>query len=84
MKHSINASIGVNPITWSNDDLPHVGGEISLETCLADAAAAGYAGIELGGKFPRDPGRLAPLHVQRARYRRRAQRHHVDFGPHLL
>ncbi|MXY05311.1 MAG: myo-inosose-2 dehydratase, partial [Gammaproteobacteria bacterium] len=26
--------IGVNPITWSNDDLPHVGGEISLETCL--------------------------------------------------
>ncbi len=61
MKHSINASIGVNPITWSNDDLPHVGGEISLETCLADAAAAGYAGIELGGKFPRDPERLAPL-----------------------
>ena len=61
MKHSINASIGVNPITWSNDDLPHVGGEISLETCLADAAAAGYAGIELGGKFPRHPGRLAPL-----------------------
>ena len=61
MKHSINAAIGVNPITWSNDDLPHVGGEISLETCLADAAAAGYAGIELGGKFPRDPERLAPL-----------------------
>ncbi len=57
----MNVSIGVNPIIWSNDDLPHLGAEISLETCLADAAAAGYAGIELGGKFPRDPERLAPL-----------------------
>ena len=57
----MNVSIGVNPIVWSNDDLPHLGAEISLETCLADAAAAGYAGIELGGKFPRDPERLAPL-----------------------
>ncbi|MCY3818006.1 MAG: myo-inosose-2 dehydratase [Gammaproteobacteria bacterium] len=57
----MNVSIGVNPIIWSNDDLPHLGAEISLETCLADAAAARYAGIELGGKFPRDPERLAPL-----------------------
>ena len=57
----MNVSIGVNPIMWSNDDLPHLGAEISLETCLADAAAAGYAGIELGRKFPRDPERLAPL-----------------------
>ena len=57
----MNVSIGVNPIIWSNDDLPHLGAEISLETCLADAAAAGYTGIELGGKFPRDPERLAPL-----------------------
>ena len=57
----MNVSIGVNPITWSNDDLPEVGGEISLETCLAEAAAAGYAGIELGGKFPRDPERLVLL-----------------------
>ena len=57
----MHVSIGVNPIIWSNDDLPHLGAEISLETCLADAAAAGYAGIELGGKFPRDPERLRPL-----------------------
>ena len=53
--------IGINPIVWSNDDLPGVGGDISLETCLSEAAAAGYAGIELGGKFPRNAGQLAPM-----------------------
>lgn len=57
----MNVSIGINPITWSNDDLPGVGGDISLETCLTEAAAAGYAGIELGGKFPRDAETLTPL-----------------------
>ena len=57
----MNVSIGINPITWSNDDLPGVGGDISLETCLSETAAAGYAGIELGGKFPRDAGQLAPM-----------------------
>ena len=53
--------IGVNPIMWRNDDLPYIGGDISLATCLSDAAAAGYDGIELGSKFPRDAERLAPL-----------------------
>ncbi len=57
----MNVSIGINPITWSNDDLPGVGGDISLETCLTETAAAGYAGIELGGKFPRDAKTLTPL-----------------------
>lgn len=57
----MNVSIGINPITWSNDDLPQVGGDISLETCLSDTAAAGYQGIELGGKFPRDAKELGPL-----------------------
>ena len=50
--------LGINPITWSNDDLPRLGGNISLETCLSQARAAGYEGIELGSKFPREPGRL--------------------------
>jgi myo-inosose-2 dehydratase len=53
--------IGINPITWSNDDLQFVGSNFSLETCLRDAAAAGYDGVELGHKFPRDPTRLKPL-----------------------
>jgi len=53
--------IGVNPIVWSNDDFHDLGGDISLERCLAEARAAGYAGIELGHKFPREPERLQPL-----------------------
>lgn len=54
-------SIGINPITWSNDDLQYVGGDISLQTCLTETAAAGYDGIELGHKFPRDASELKPL-----------------------
>lgn len=53
--------IGINPITWTNDDLPELGADIPLETCLAEADQAGYAGIELGGKFPRTSAELAPL-----------------------
>ncbi len=56
----LDVRIGVSPIAWSNDDLPGVGDHIDLETCLREAAAAGYDGIELGGKFPRDARRLAP------------------------
>jgi sugar phosphate isomerase/epimerase len=46
--------IGVNPIGWSNDDLQEVGGDTPLETCLAEAREAGFAGMELGHKFPRE------------------------------
>ena len=45
--------IGINPLTWTIDDLPEVGGETSLETCLTEAKAAGFQGVELGCKFPR-------------------------------
>lgn len=47
--------IGANPIGWSNDDLRSLGGETPLETCLAEAKLAGFAGMELGHKFPREP-----------------------------
>lgn len=53
--------IGINPLTWTNDDLPSLGAETPLETCLAEAREAGYAGIELGNKFPRDPAVLGPI-----------------------
>jgi inosose dehydratase len=49
---------GVSPIAWINDDLPELGGETPVETVLRDAQALGFEGIELGGKFPRDPARL--------------------------
>src|ERR1700722_4347383 len=53
--------IGINPITWSNDDMPELGGDIPLETCLAETRDAGYSGTELGGKFPRRAGELGPI-----------------------
>ena len=45
--------LGINPITWSNDDVPELGGDISLERCLSETREAGFLGSELGGKFPR-------------------------------
>lgn len=50
--------IGANPIGWSNDDLQEVGGATPLETCLAEAREAGFVGMELGHKFPREPKAL--------------------------
>jgi inosose dehydratase len=50
--------IGANPIGWSNDDLRELGGETPLETCLAEAREAGFEGMELGHKFPREPEAL--------------------------
>ncbi|QKZ05301.1 myo-inosose-2 dehydratase [Pseudomonas eucalypticola] len=49
--------IGINPISWSNDDLPSLGGETPLSTALSEGKAIGYEGFELNGKFPKDgPG----------------------------
>lgn len=54
----MSVRFGVSPIAWINDDLPELGGETPVETVLRDAQALGFEGIELGGKFPRDPVRL--------------------------
>ncbi|WKB55176.1 myo-inosose-2 dehydratase [Eleftheria terrae] len=53
-----NVRIGINPISWSNDDLPSLGGETPLETALSEGAEIGYEGFELGNKFPKDPQAL--------------------------
>jgi len=53
--------LGIAPIAWSNDDLPQLGGETSLEQCLTEARLAGYSGVEKGGKFPMDAAQLKPL-----------------------
>src|SRR5215469_6296032 len=53
--------LGANPIIWSNDDLRELGADITLETCLAEARAVGFEGMELGHKFPREPGALAAV-----------------------
>ena len=57
-----NVRIGVNPLSWMNDDLPSLGGETPLETALAEGKEIGYEGFELGNKFPKDgPGLKAKL-----------------------
>ncbi|CUX13860.1 myo-inosose-2 dehydratase [Agrobacterium genomosp. 13] len=55
------ARLAVSPLSWANDVLEDLGADISLETCVSEAASNGYAGIELGRKFPRDVSILRPL-----------------------
>lgn len=52
---------GVSPIAWVNDDMPELGGDTPVETILADARDIGFAGVELGGKFPKDAAALRAL-----------------------
>jgi inosose dehydratase len=52
---------GVAPIAWTNNDLPQLGGETTLETCLRETRKAGFSGTETGVKFPMDPTILAPI-----------------------
>jgi len=56
-----NIKIGINPLTWTNDDLPALGGETPLDECLSEGKIAGFAGFELGQKFPRDAEILKPI-----------------------
>ena len=53
--------LGIAPINWSNDDLPELGADISLDRCLSEMQEAGYAGTELGNKFPTQAATLKPL-----------------------
>lgn len=56
-----DVKIGINPIGWSNDDLPSLGGETPLSTALSEGRDIGYQGFELGNKFPREPEALRQL-----------------------
>lgn len=65
MNHTANkpfrVKIGINPISWMNDDLPSLGGETPLETALSEGAQIGYRGFELGNKFPKEPAALGAV-----------------------
>ena len=56
----MSVKLGVAPIAWSNDDMPELGGETTLDQCLQEASQAGYIGIESGGKFPKNSSELIP------------------------
>ena len=40
--------LGMSPISWSNDDLPQLGGDTPLEVCLSETREAGFVGTETG------------------------------------
>jgi inosose dehydratase len=55
---NFDVRIGINPIGWSNDDMPALGGETPLEVALSEGKEIGYEGFELGNKFPQEPAAL--------------------------
>jgi len=57
----MNIRLGIAPIGWSNSDLPHLGGDIPLEVCLAESRQAGFSGTETGVKFPLRAEVLGPI-----------------------
>ena len=57
----MSVKLGVAPIGWSNDDMPELGENTSLEQCLSEASQAGYSGVESGGKFPKTSKELLPI-----------------------
>jgi inosose dehydratase len=58
MTRRFDVKIGINPISWTNDDMPWLGGETPLEVALSEGKAIGYQGFELGNKFPRESSAL--------------------------
>ena len=56
----MSIKLGIAPIAWSNDDMPELGGETTLEQCFSEASRAGFTGIESGGKFPKNSKELIP------------------------
>ena len=94
MTKRFDVKIGINPLSWSNDDLPSLGGETPLETALSEGARIGYQGFELGNKFPRESAALRAvlsrhgLELVSGWYSGRLARRSVDeeitaVGPHL-
>jgi inosose dehydratase len=58
---AFDVRIGINPLTWTNDDMPSLGGETPLSTALSEGKRIGYQGFEMGNKFPREPKALKTL-----------------------
>jgi inosose dehydratase len=53
--------LGISPLSWVNEVLEDLGRGTTAQTCLKEAAAAGYEGVELSRIFPRDPAQLSGL-----------------------
>ena len=51
-------SVGIHPLAWTNDDLPEMGKDNTFEQCISEIALSGYAGSEIGCKYPTDANGL--------------------------
>ena len=86
----MSVKLGVAPIAWSNDDMPELGGETTLDQCLQEACQAGYIGIESGGKFPKNSSELIPklnkynLHLCSGWYGANLRKNSVDEEKKLI
>ena len=47
-----NVKLGIAPIGWTNDDMPQLGGELTFEQMVSEAALAGFQGTEVGRQVP--------------------------------
>ena len=56
----MKAKLGIAPIAWSNDDLPELGGETTLETCLAGEPGRRIFRRRNRRQVPENRGRVAP------------------------
>ena len=57
----MKAKLGMSPIAWWNDDLVELSDDVSLEECLRQSRSAGFTGMEMGRRFPRDPAVMLPI-----------------------
>ncbi len=57
----LTAKLGIAPIAWWTDDLAELSDDVSLEECLAQAAEAGFTGMETGRRFPMNMAELGPI-----------------------
>lgn len=57
----MSIQLAVAPIAWSNSDMPELGGDTPLETCLRESREAGFCGTETGAKYPMDAAELGAL-----------------------
>ena len=49
----MTVKLGTNPIAWSNDDMPELGGDTPLETCLREAPRGRFHRDREGQQVPR-------------------------------
>ena len=57
----LNNPLGIHPINWSNDDFKDLGSDTPVEKCFQQMHEAGFAGTEVGNKYPKDPNKLRGL-----------------------